>query len=402
MTKKSLCISYIRFSSAKQKQGDSLRRQLKESRKYAESRGLVLDETLSMRDEGLSAFKGDHISKGALGNFLKLIEKGRIPKGSIFIIENLDRLTRADILTALDLFTSIIKSGIHLVTLQDKMEYSRDSIDKNWTQLIVSISCMARAHEESRAKSIRIQDLWDEKRRDIRETPLTAALPAWLRLNKEKGLIFKKKVTGVIEPIPERAAIVKRIFKMYEQGKGNTLIAKTLNSEGIETWGKSTQWSATYIALISRNRAVIGQYQPHHEKNRKRVPLGDPIPDYFPRIITDDLFYKVQALIDANSHNVGRSGKNRNLFSGLIKCGYCGHSMVSIEKTSSNPNTKTRRYYACDKARLGLGCQKTVYFPKIELEKAFLYFCSEIDYEDLIPDKEDEKRTKIKTLKDKT
>ena len=77
------CYSYIRFSSEKQSQGDSLRRQLELSEKYAKENNLILDEDLNMMDLGLSAYKGDHISKGALGNFITLIQKGKIEKGSI-------------------------------------------------------------------------------------------------------------------------------------------------------------------------------------------------------------------------------------------------------------------------------------------------------------------------------
>jgi DNA invertase Pin-like site-specific DNA recombinase len=81
--------SYIRFSTPDQLKGDSLRRQLQSSREYAESRGLILDETLSMRDLGLSAYHGEHRTKGALGKFLELVDTGEIPKGSTLIVESL-------------------------------------------------------------------------------------------------------------------------------------------------------------------------------------------------------------------------------------------------------------------------------------------------------------------------
>ena len=145
--------SYIRFSSPEQEEGDSLRRQLEASQKYAEQHRLELDTTLNMKDLGLSAFKGFHKTKGALGKFLQLVEAGRIDSGSVLIVENLDRLSRQHVLEALTQFISIIKAGIRLVTLQDGMEYSTESIDKNWTQLIISITYMARAYEESDTKS---------------------------------------------------------------------------------------------------------------------------------------------------------------------------------------------------------------------------------------------------------
>ena len=150
--------SYIRFSTPEQAKGDSLRRQEQEAEKYAQENGLTIDNSLKLYDKGISAYKGDNITKGALGSFLKLVEKKKIDRGSVLIVENLDRLSREKVLDALNLFTSIIKSGIKLVTLQDGMEYNLESVDKNWYELIISITYMARAHDESLTKSKRLSE----------------------------------------------------------------------------------------------------------------------------------------------------------------------------------------------------------------------------------------------------
>jgi DNA invertase Pin-like site-specific DNA recombinase len=42
-----------------------------------------------------------HKSKGALGQFLKLVEQGCIAKGSTLLVENMDRLSREQVLDAL-------------------------------------------------------------------------------------------------------------------------------------------------------------------------------------------------------------------------------------------------------------------------------------------------------------
>ena len=124
--------SYIRFSSPEQEKGDSLRRQIKLSEEYAKKRNLVLDDSMRLTDKGLSAFHGAHKAKGALGEFLKLVEAGKIPKGSVLLVENLDRLSREQVLDALNQFTGIIRAGIKVVTLQDGMEYCQESINENW------------------------------------------------------------------------------------------------------------------------------------------------------------------------------------------------------------------------------------------------------------------------------
>src|SRR4051812_20709554 len=101
-----LAFSYIRFSHPDQAKGDSLRRQTKAPREWCERNGAHLDETTTLRDLGKSAFTGKHRKnpdRHALAAFLKMVEEGRVPRGSFLIIENLDRLTREDLQPALQL-----------------------------------------------------------------------------------------------------------------------------------------------------------------------------------------------------------------------------------------------------------------------------------------------------------
>ena len=114
--------------------------------RYCKEHDLELDKKLTFQDLGLSAFHGVHRKRGELGHFLELLEVGKVPPGSLLIVENLDRLSRENVMDAFDQFRQIINRGITIVTLHDRMEYSKDSIDKNWTQLIISITYMAKAY----------------------------------------------------------------------------------------------------------------------------------------------------------------------------------------------------------------------------------------------------------------
>ena len=93
--------SYIRFSSIKQQKGDSVERQIRLSENYAAKHGLELDTELNLSDLGISAYDRSNLSKGALGQFLKLIEGNRIQKGSYLLVESLDRLSRDKVMDAL-------------------------------------------------------------------------------------------------------------------------------------------------------------------------------------------------------------------------------------------------------------------------------------------------------------
>ncbi len=115
-------ISYLRFSSKKQSANDSYRRQIEATEKFCRENHLVLSRRLE--DLGVSAWTGKNLSdESALGGFLKLVEAGKIPKGTVLICENLDRISRAKILDALSLFTSILRKGVEIVTSMDGKWY---------------------------------------------------------------------------------------------------------------------------------------------------------------------------------------------------------------------------------------------------------------------------------------
>ncbi len=178
--------SYIRFSTTEQLKGDSLRRQTELSENYASKHGLTLDTTLNLRDLGISAYDKSNITKGALGIFLRAVEDGHVPSGSYLLVESLDRLSRAQIMDALQVFLGILNAGITIVTLADEVVYSRETANDNWANLIMSIVIMSRATEESATKSKRIRASWDNKRSKLGTEILTARCPAWLKVKADR------------------------------------------------------------------------------------------------------------------------------------------------------------------------------------------------------------------------
>src|SRR5690242_5442124 len=100
--------SYLRFSTPEQMQGDSFRRQTALAQDYATRHGLEIDEELSLKDLGVSAFRGRNARAGALGAFLRAADDGIVPEGSYLLVESLDRVTRQDPWDALPLFQQII------------------------------------------------------------------------------------------------------------------------------------------------------------------------------------------------------------------------------------------------------------------------------------------------------
>src|SRR5690348_15507597 len=110
--------SYIRFSSAAQSDGDSFRRQWERTKEFCRNHNLDLADT-RFEDLGVSGWTGKNIEKGALGDFIAAVKAGKIPKGSVLVVENLDRFSRLKPRKAYAKLAEIIENGVDVVTLED-------------------------------------------------------------------------------------------------------------------------------------------------------------------------------------------------------------------------------------------------------------------------------------------
>ncbi len=393
--------SYIRFSTPEQLKGDSLRRQLEMSERYAKEHNLVLDDKLRFKDEGVSAFHKSNLDSGKeLWGFLNAVESGLVPTNSFLLVESLDRLSRARVAEALQLFLSILGKGITIVTLSDGMRYSptNDDSTKDFTNLVISLAIMSRAHEESATKSMRLKAAWSNKRTNIQAKKLTSQCPAWLKLDSSATRF---------ELIEEKVAVVRQIVELVRSGQGKGAIAKRLNSTNVESIGergKEKSWYESYISKIIKSRALIGEFQPHRMEKRKRVPTGEPISDYYPRILSDEEFALLQDLINERGRKAGGNrGKSfSNLFTGLIKCGYCGSTMVfvdkGIDKRGGERNQFKNKFLVCHRAKRGLGCHH-IPWTYNDFEKAFFTYARRVDFEQFVTTSNN-KITELRSLND--
>lgn len=366
--------SYIRFSRPEQMRGNSLARQIEASRAYADEHGLELVE--EYRDLGVSAQRGKHVAGGALGQFLAAVHNGKVAPGSILLVESLDRLSRQEIDIALEQMLGIIRKDIRIVTLMDKQVYDRESIRASMLPLMLSITIMARAYEESRTKGERVATAWAAKRKDAADTgkALTSRAPAWLDVGP--GRTYSPNA---------HAETVRRIYEETAAGIGRASIVRRLNAEGVKPLGlpkgkknkdKPHFWHTSAVQKVLDHIEVTGAYQPFKVQEVmdfegkptgvwKRMKLGDPIPNIFPAIVPDDLYRRAQAMRESRKRIVGNHGKIQqrgtggpkgttyaNLFSGLARCSCCGGPMTRVNKGQP---PKGGTYLACDRARRAAG-----------------------------------------------
>ncbi|MDA7865690.1 recombinase family protein [Akkermansiaceae bacterium] len=351
--------SYLRFSTPEQAQGDSTRRQRQMAETYAANHDLDLDETLSFRDLGKSAYRGSNADDGRLGDFLRLLEEDVIPKGSFLLVENLDRISRDVVRKAVRTLEDIVEKGITLVTLSDNRRYDLEILDKDPTAFLIMVLGFQRAHEESQIKSARLRAVWKNKRENASKgNLLTSRVPAWLKVE-----------SGEIHPIQERVDLVNWMFNERKGGRGTELIARHLNNQKEPTWGRSAYWHTSYIKKILSNPAVIGTLIPHEvitdpesktAKKTRRVPL-DPILNYYPAIIPMDLWNEVAGAPTTQIRQVGNN-KPKTVLAGLACCPICEGRMHRVNKGS-----RSRPSLVCGRAKSKAGCKyKSVRIDQLE------------------------------------
>ena len=368
---KGVAYSYVRFSTVKQELGDSLRRQVDMAEEYCAKHGLVLHPA-TYRDLGVSAFKRKNLEKGALAAFIQAVHAGKIAKGSFLVIEQFDRLSRADTNKALRLLLDLVDAGIKVVTLVDEKVWDAETITDTGN-LILAIVYMSRANNESATKAKRLSDAWTEKKRKAATGEgvriVTSECPRWLSPNEDKtGFI-------VLEHLVES---IKKVFDMRINGYGISSIVTRANKEGWPVPGKGPvqksgespadfavrasqkdTWHTSNVGRLLKNRALLGEYLPHtndpNDEN-KRLPGETPILGYYPAVIEETTFLRAQAKADRSGRFPGRRDASlKNWLQGLLRCGVCGRSFVRKNKNSL-AQPEYARYYCANRSIAKTNC----------------------------------------------
>lgn len=171
------------------------------------------------------------------------------------------------------------------------------------------------------------------------------ACPGWLQLSPDRSSFVL---------LPDRADLVKTIFRWSIGGVGAYSIAKRLNVKNIPTFGSSASWDPSTITNMLQSRATFGEFQSKQYRNRKVVSVGDPIRNYYPAAIDEETFNAARAASRENLlRSRGRKGRFlTNLFAGLTNCLYCGAPI----KFHSNGPVKS---LICRTVLEGRGCHRT-------------------------------------------
>lgn len=335
--------SYIRFSSKKQEQGDSVRRQTELAEQYAHANNLILSDK-NFQDLGISAFKEGN--RPSLGDMLEAIEKGQIEQGSTIIIESLDRLSRRGIDVTQQIIKSILQNNVFIASLVDGLLLNRESTNDLVSVIRIALAADL-AYKESEKKSQRLRETKGQQRqRALNGEVINKILPFWLQ-RKEDKYVFSEKLDTV-----------KRIIELRRNGLGTNKIARTLNDEGHKPL-RSAGWNHTTVGKTINSVALYGAYQTSETTKDRKVILLDIIENYYPAVISKDEFILLQS--DQKQNKPGYKSEH-NAFAGILKH-ECGGALVRKFHVVSG---KTYQYHVCANARDGK-CNVTKNFKNIEV-----------------------------------
>ncbi len=227
------------------------------------------------------------------------------------------------------------------------------------------------------------KDLAQRVRRGHKGVIAQGRSPSGVAFGYRRVVKFDEKgepVRGLREIDPEKAAIVRRIFRDYADGRSARQIAGDLNAEGLPA-PRGGIWRASTLAghrrdgmSILANPIYIGQLlygrtesitDPRTRKRSTRKGQGEVASGEAPklRIIEDELWQQVQAQLEERSTGpTERQRRPRHLLSKLGQCGVCGGTWI-ITRDS---------YFGCSSVIDGRACTNRRLIKKDEYEQRVL------------------------------
>ena len=130
-----------------------------------------------------------------------------------------------------------------------------------------------------------------------------------------------------LEPDPDTAPVVERIYSLAAASMGVAEIARTLNDDGI-TNPTGRSWSKNGVHILLTNEVYTGTLQWGVDAKDGAPPVR--VENAFPAIVSKELFSSVQSLMRsrAPSRVHPRRVGSSYLLSGLVRCKHCRSALT--------------------------------------------------------------------------
>lgn len=260
------------------------------------------------------------------------------------------------------------------------------TLDSKGELLITIMSSLAQ--EESRSISENVT--WGQRKRF---SDGKVSLPYSQFLGYERGQ------DGIPKIVEEEAALVRRIYGLFMDGKTACAIAKQLTSESTPTPAGKEKWPGSTIESILQNEKYRGsarlqkRYTVDFLTKKLKVNEGE-VPQYYVEfshepIIQPDEWDAVQKEF-VRRKALGRSYSGNSVFSSRIVCGDCGsfygskvwNSTSKYRRTIWQCNNKFKNEHKCATPHLDEETIKsrflTVFSTLLDGKEAILESCEQV------------------------
>ena len=194
----------------------------------------------------------------------------------------------------------------------------------------------------------------------------------------------------------EAAEVVRRVYRLCIEGKGNETIARTLQddkvlvpmaywqSKGLPRGGKKTQadpykWCKTTIAKMLSQQEYCGDvinFKSTSKSFRNKTRVENPkenwaiFKDVHEPIIDRDTWEQVQKLVEKTKRRPPKDkNQKKSIFTSFLYCGDCGHKLW-FNFNQKNPRI---RFFSCSNYKGMRGtCENTHYIREDALEQIVL------------------------------
>ena len=310
-------VIYARYSSHAQKDA-SIEQQVSEAQAYAAEHGIPIYEVYADR-----AISGKTDRRPNFQKMMKDAEKGKF---QYVIAWKSNRMGR-NMLNAMMNEAKLQEMGIRVL-------YTEENFDDTAAGRFALRSMM-------NVNQFYSENMAEDIRRGLRDNAMNCKVT-----NGNLPFGYKKGEDLRYELDPPKDDIVREIFGRVACGEAFVDIANDLNARGIKTvrgnrWGKGS-----FHAMLVNER-----YRGIYIYDDIRIEGG------VPRIVSDELFFKVQEVLKTKKNPQGRHRINGDyLLTGKLFCGKCKSPMVGISGTSKTGDL--HYYYSCQKRRTEKTCSK--------------------------------------------
>ena len=308
-TRKRRVAAYARVSTDNEEQKTSYEAQVDYYTQYIHSKS-EWEFVKVYTDEGISA-----TNTKKRDGFNDMVQDALDGKIDLIITKSVSRFARntVDSLTTVRMLKD---KGVEVYFEKENIY----TLDSKGELLITIMSSLAQ--EESRSISENVT--WG-KRKKMADGKIT--------LPYKQFLGYRKGVDGLPEIVPEEAAIVRDIYRMFLEGKSPAYIARHLTERGIPTPGGKPNWRPNTVESILTNEKYKGDavlqktFCTDFLTKKFKINEGE-VPQYYvegshPAIIEPEIFDAVQIELKRRKQQ-DRRNYTPHCFSGRIYCDECG------------------------------------------------------------------------------